>query len=64
MGTSCDEDAAAPEPVKTQQQIDRNNGKPWRSRITLRLKPPDVLSSRFHHYNAFVSYGAKMHASD
>jgi hypothetical protein len=55
MGTSFDENAAAPEPVKTQQQIDRNNGKPWKSRIALRLKPSDVLSSRFHHCNAFVS---------
>jgi hypothetical protein len=55
MGTSCDENAAAPEDVRTQQQIDRNNGKPWMSRIALRLKPPDVLSSRFHHYNSFVT---------
>jgi hypothetical protein len=54
MGTSCDENADAPEDAKTQQQIDRNNGKPWRSRISLRLKSPEVLSSRFHHYNAFV----------
>ena len=29
MGTNCDENAAAPVAAKTQQQIDRNNGKRW-----------------------------------
>jgi len=33
----------------------QTNEKPWRSGIALRLKRPDVLSSRFHHYNAFVA---------
>ena len=28
-----------------QQQNDRNNSEPWRSRIALRLKPPDTLPS-------------------
>ena len=32
--------AVAPEAAKTQQQIDRNNGKRLGSRITLRLKFP------------------------
>ena len=46
--------AAAPVAAKTQQQIDRNNGKPWRSRITLRLKPPDALPSRLRSLQTFV----------
>ncbi len=29
MGTNCDENATAPVAAKTQQQIDRNNGKRW-----------------------------------
>ena len=64
MGTNCDEKCSCSNCCENTTAIDRNNGKPWRSRIALRLKPPDVLSSRFHHYNAFVAQGAKMHASD
>ena len=30
------------------------NGEPWRSRIALHLKPPDVLYLRLPRYNAFV----------
>ena len=48
--------AAAPIAAKTQQQIDRNNGKPWRSRIALRLKPPDVLSSRLQTLQRVCRY--------
>ncbi len=29
MGTNCDENTTAPVAAKTQQQIDRNNGKRW-----------------------------------
>ncbi len=29
MGTNCDKNAADPVAAKTQQQIDRNNGKRW-----------------------------------
>ncbi len=29
----------------------KNNSEPWRSGIALRLKSPDVLFPRFHHYN-------------
>ncbi len=29
MGTNCDENASSPVAVKTQQQIDRNNGTRW-----------------------------------
>jgi hypothetical protein len=48
--------AAAPIAAKTQQQIDRNNGKPWRSRIALRLKPPDALSSRLQQLQRVCRY--------
>jgi len=37
MGTNCDENAAAPVAAKTQQQIDRNNGKRWDWETALRL---------------------------
>ena len=32
----------------------RDNGKPWTSRIALGLKSPDVLPSRFHLRKAFA----------
>jgi hypothetical protein len=37
MGTNCDEKTAAPVAAKTQQQIDRNNGKRWDWETDLRL---------------------------
>jgi hypothetical protein len=37
MGTNCDENAVDPVAAKTQQQIDRNNGKRWDWETTLRL---------------------------
>jgi hypothetical protein len=55
MGTNCDENAAAPVAAKTQQQIDRNNGRRWDWETALRL-----LNAQTHyppgcdHYNAFV----------
>jgi hypothetical protein len=39
---------------KNDERKEQTNGKPWRSGISLLLKPPDVLSPRFHHYNTFV----------
>jgi succinylglutamate desuccinylase len=39
---------------KDDERKQETNSKPGRSGIALRLKPPDVLSTRFH-YNAFVA---------
>jgi hypothetical protein len=33
---------------------EQSNGEPWRSRITLRLKPPDALPSRLRSLQTFV----------
>jgi hypothetical protein len=48
----CEKDTVRRRKEKNDERKQQTNGKPWRSRIALRLKPPDVLSSRFHHYNA------------
>ncbi len=37
MATNCDENAAAAVAAKTQQQIDRNNGRRWDREMALRL---------------------------
>ena len=37
MGANCEKNAAAPEAARTQQQIDRNNGKRWDWETALRL---------------------------
>jgi hypothetical protein len=39
---------------KNDERKQQTNGKPWRSRITLRLKSPDVLSPRLHNCRAFA----------
>jgi hypothetical protein len=61
MGTNCDENAAAPQLSKEPADMTESNGEPWRSRITLRLNPPEVLYLRLPRYNAFVK-GSWKHA--
>jgi hypothetical protein len=51
----CEKDTVKRRKEKNDERKQQTNGKPWRSRIALLLKSPDVLSSRFHHYNAFVA---------
>ncbi len=60
MGTNCDENAAAPQVSKEPAVMTESNGKPWRSRIVLRLKSPEVLYLRLPRYNAFVK-GSRKH---
>jgi hypothetical protein len=54
MGTNCDENASAPQLSKEPADMTERNGEPWRSRIALRLKPPEELYLRLPRYNAFV----------
>jgi hypothetical protein len=61
MGTNCDENATAPQLSKEPADMTESNGKPWRSRIALRLKSPEVFYLRLPRYNAFVK-GSWKHA--
>ena len=61
MGTNCDENAAASQLSKEPADMTESNGEPWRSRIALRLKPPEVIYLRLPRYNAFVK-GSWKHA--
>jgi hypothetical protein len=58
MGTNCDENAAAPIAAKTQQQIDRNNGKRWDWETALHL-----LNTQTHYPPVGVSCSANAGAN-
>jgi hypothetical protein len=50
----CEKDSVRRRKEKNDEKKQQTNGKPWRSRITLRLKPPDVLPPRLQTLQTFV----------